>query len=169
MIFTPPGAVRAFLLKDGKRLTLDDAAAGDGPVADSITINGGAVSGLGLDLAKAKIADARGKLGSLGKRIEISGGRILQGGVVIEKTLSAEVYDDFPGMAVVTAEYKNAEHGGFAYRPGDDTAASPLRLSQRSAGAAPYQLWSFQGSSYAWGKDDVLPLSKRFLSAQCDG
>ncbi|HUU14953.1 MAG TPA: TIM-barrel domain-containing protein, partial [Terriglobia bacterium] len=28
--------------------------------------------------------------------------------------------------------------------------------------AAPYQLWSFQGSSYAWGKDDVLPISQKF-------
>src|SRR5438034_521062 len=46
----------------------------------------------------------------------------------------------------------------------DRVVANQHRLSASLAApqAAPYDLWSFQGSSYQWGKDDVIHISKNF-------
>ena len=35
--------------------------------------------------------------------------------------------------------------------------------------AQPYDMWSFHGSSYDWGKDDVVKLSRSLRAAEPDG
>src|SRR6185312_4607655 len=62
---TSHGYVQAFLLRDGKRLTLDEPAA-DAP-GGSVTLAGKSVSDFTFDLGKATVANAVGKLGALGK------------------------------------------------------------------------------------------------------
>jgi hypothetical protein len=94
---TPRGYIKAFLLHNSQRVTLDDptvAAAGGG-----VTVAGKLIRDFILDLSKAVVIDAKGKLGNLGKRVDIAG----HSASGLEETLSLEVYDDFPGMALVTA------------------------------------------------------------------
>jgi hypothetical protein len=94
---TPRGYIKAFLLHNSQRVTLDDptvAAAGGG-----VTVAGKLIRDFILDLSKAVVMDAKGKLGNLGKRVDIAG----HSASGLEETLSLEVYDDFPGMALVTA------------------------------------------------------------------
>jgi hypothetical protein len=57
------------------------------------------------DLSHPTVQNATGKLGRLGKRIDVRG-HSAQGG--LDEELSAEVYDDFPSMALFSARYTNS-------------------------------------------------------------
>jgi alpha-galactosidase len=150
----PGGYVQACLMAGGKRMTLDEPeGAGDYLVSD-----GRQIRDFMLDLAHARVTDAHGKLGGRGKRVEIAG-RSSTGG--IEKTMAVEVYEDFPNLAVSTLAYKNTGDREFKL---DQVVGERHRLNASLADskAAPYGLWSFQGSAFDWGKDEILQLTKTF-------
>jgi len=153
---SPNGYIKAFLLHDGRRLTLDDPALqpDDG---DYVVHHGRAIHFV-LDFARAQVLDSSGKLGP-GKRIEIPAHLPGQAGLAIERVLTLEAYEDFPNLLLSTAEYKNA---GTTDLTLDQVIEQRHRLSaQRSdARVAPYDMWAFQGSSYDWGKDAIFKLTR---------
>ncbi len=155
------GYIQAFRLKDGSKLTLDDPEPGPGGAGDYCVVGGNPVQAARYDFEHARVSDVSGDIGGRGKRLVITGLAAGPKGPALERTLSVEVYDDFPEMALVTLTYRNAGSSDLAL---DRVVAQRHRLNASLADehAAPYQLWSFQGSSYAWGKDDVLPISKTF-------
>jgi alpha-galactosidase len=160
----PSGYTQAFLIKDGRKLTLDDPSIGAG--ADYIIQSGKAVH-FSLDFTHAKVSDATGKLGS-GKRVEIPGEAVAPSGVKLERMLTVEVYDDFPNLLLTTAEYRNAGTDDFQI---DRVISQQHRFNARlaSAKAQPYAMWSFHGSSYDWGKDDVRKITSPFYQPNVMG
>ncbi len=157
----PSGFLQASLLKDGKRLTLDEPAPGSGGGSDSIIVAGKELDFV-PDFGQAKILEAAGKLGR-GKRVEIPARPLAPAGVPLERTLTLETYDDFPNLALVSAQYKNVGTADFQI---DQVWMQQHRLNSHQENAkgrpVPYGMWSFQGSSYDWGKDDVQPLTYNF-------
>ena len=153
----PSGSVQAFLLKDGKRLTLDEPSAGSTTGGDYI-VHGGQELQFTPDFGQAKVLEATGKLGR-GKRVEIPGHPLAPSGMGVEGTLEVETYDDFPNIALVSVAYKNVGTSDFAI---DSAVMQQHRFnaSLADAKAKPYEMWSFQGSSYDWGKDDVQKLTR---------
>jgi alpha-galactosidase len=153
----PAGYLQATLLGAGKRLTLDEpevgSAAGSGYV-----MNQEKDLEFIPDFSQAKVAEAEGKLGR-GKRIEIPGRPLAPSGVPLERTVVVEVYDDFPNIALATVTYKNMGNSDFRL---DQVVTQQHRFNaqQSEAKAQPYDMWSFQGSSYDWGKDDVKKLTR---------
>ncbi len=152
------GYVRAFLLKDGRQLTLDEpnaAPATPGSVVDSA---GNSIRDIALDFSNAKISEPQGKMGTRGKKVEIRGRSASSG---LEETLTLEVYDDFPTVAITSAAFRNS---GSAAVPLDKVRTQRHRLNAALAdsNAAPIQLWSFHGASIHWGKDDVFPIPRKF-------
>jgi len=149
----PSGYVQASLLKEGKKLTLDDPQGGGG-----FLVIGGKQVDLTYDFNQTRITGAQGKLGR-GRRVEIAA----QSASIpnLQGTFAIEVYDDFPNLALTTMQYKNAGSQPIAL---EQAVAQRHRLnaSLADAKAAPYDLWSFQGSSYDWGKDDVIHVSQKF-------
>jgi alpha-galactosidase len=139
----PDGYITASLLDNSGQTTLDDP----GPAASAIT----------YDLAHATVTDAKGKLGPAGKRVEVTGTDSRHGYL---RKLAIEVYDNFPALAVMSSQYTNSGS--------KDTTFSPVENEHRLSAAVqdpskkPYELWSFQGSSEDWGKNDVLPLKASF-------
>src|SRR5579871_1039259 len=148
----PSGFLQATLLKDGKRLSLDEPLVGSSGGSDSI-VNQGKELDFVPDFSQAKTVEASGKLGR-GKRITIPGRPLSASGVPLERTLTVEAYDDFPGIALVSASYKNVGNADFAL---DEVWMQQHRLNAKQVdpNTEPYDMWSFQGSSYDWGKDDV--------------
>jgi alpha-galactosidase len=144
-VVMPTGYVRASLKKDGKWISMDSAEPGGSKEAR-------------FDLAGAKVSDAKGKLGSLGKRIELPGKSSHN---ELMERFSLEVYDDFPSVLLISASYQNT---GSKEEALDKVVLAPRSLdaSQVDSHSAPYDMWSFHGSSIKWGKDDVLPISKTF-------
>jgi alpha-galactosidase len=150
------GYIEAFLIQDGRKLTLDDPSAGSSAASDFVVVAGRPVH-FSLDFADAKVADATGKLGT-GKRIEIPGETSPASGLKLQRTFTIEVYDDFPSLLLTTAEYKN---NGSSEVKIDSVVSQQHRFNTHlvQSSAKPYDMWSFQGSSYDWGKDDVRKLT----------
>jgi len=152
------GYLRAALLRDGQKLTLDDAEADAQASADEVISGGKAISDFALDYSTAQVTNPSGRLGA-GKRIEISGKS--QSQPAIEKTLAIEVYDSLPRLALVGTSYKNL---GTNEMPIERivTQRHILNASLSDPKAAPYSMWSFHGSSEKWGKDDVMQVGEKF-------
>ena len=157
----PSGYVQAFLIKNGKRLTLDEPPAGSEAASDYLVSAGKEVRNFALDFDHVRISDVHGKVGGRGKRVEIKGLSSGGGAPAVEKALVVEVYDDFRNLALTTVAFKNTGSGELSV---DRVVAQRHRLNASLADpqAPPYKLWSFQGSSYSWGKDDVMEIARNF-------
>lgn len=152
----PSGNIQPFLRKQSGTLTLEDPASG--PADGSYLVSGGKqISGFKFDFGQSIISEAKGKIGPVGKRVEIPA-RNPDG---IEKTLTVEVYDDFPGLAVVTESYKNMTGKELAIKR---VVANRHRLNASLVDpkAPPYKMWSFQGSSYKWGENIIAEIPAKF-------
>ena len=162
----PSGYTQAFLIKNGRKLTLDDPAVGSSAAGDSILQAGKPVH-FSLDFARAKVSEAAGKMGS-GKRVEIPGEALARSGAKLERVLTIEVYDDFPNLLLATARYRNSGSSDFHI---DHVVSQQHRFNARLAEpkAQPYEMWSFQGSSYDWGKDEVRQLASPFFQPNVMG
>ncbi len=153
----PSGFLRASFLKDGKWLTLDEPGVGSAGGSDSI-VHAGKELDFVADFAQSKVIESNGKLGR-GKRVEIPGRPLAPSGVPIERKLVVEAYDDFPNLVLVSTAYKNVGEADFQI---DQVLMQQHRLnaSQVDAKSQPYDMWAFEGSSYDWGKDDVLKMTR---------
>ncbi len=151
----PSGYLQASLKSEGKLLTLEDPEKEGG---QQVIAGRTEVSDFVFDLTQAKVGDAAGKLGRLGKHIDVPGKSASTG---LEETLTLEVYDDFPALALLSATLRNAGQKGVVL---DSVSLQRHRLNAQAGDshAAPHEMWSFYGSSLKWGKDDVLPVPAKF-------
>ena len=153
---SPSGYIQAFLLRDGQRQTLDDPQAGRPDESDYLEQAGGDVH-FTLDFDQANVFEAAGKMGR-GKRVTIPA-HVLGQTVGIQRVLTIETYVDSPNLVLSTVDYKNVGDKDLTV---DTVVAQRHRFSAKLADAkeAPFDMWSFQGSSYDWGKDDVYKLKR---------
>ncbi len=159
----PSGSIQAFLLKGDQRLTLDQPGAS---VSDFVVRDGKTLQ-FALDIAAAKVEDSMGKLGR-GKRLEIPAHTIDPVASNIQQTLQIEVYDDFPNLLLSSATYKNAGSEDFHIdRVVEQQHKFSASLVEKKA--QPYDMWSFHGASYDWGKDDVIKLGRNFAQPNAMG
>jgi alpha-galactosidase len=159
----PDGYVQAYLLKDGQKFSLDEPKAGAPADSDFLVVqeNGDAKDvHFTLDFQQAQVHEAVGKMG-IGKRVEIPARALGPSGTDIQRVLALEVYDKFPNIVLSTVQYKNT---GASEVVIDESVDQRRRLNARlaEAKAKPWEMWSFHGSSYDWGKDDVVKLTPNF-------
>ncbi|MGA9800769.1 MAG: alpha-galactosidase [Terriglobales bacterium] len=159
----PSGYIQAALLKGDQKLTLDHP----GTAGSDLLIQDGKPVHFVLDFGAAKMQDSVGKLGR-GKRIEIPGHASESGAPNIQQMLLIEVYDDFPNLLLSSTEYKNAGTQDFRF---DSALEQQHRFSASltEKKAQPYDMWSFHGASYDWGKDDVIKLGPKFAQPNLMG
>jgi alpha-galactosidase len=151
----PAGYIRAALLKDGQEQTLDDSEKLSS-AGESIAVDGKPVQ-FALDFSQAKVGEATGKLG-IGKQITIPAKSSASSVGDVQQTLEISIYDDFPNLLLTSASYANTGNSEIRI---DNIVEQQHRLTSHEA-KAPYDMWSFQGSSYDWGEDDVVKLTKNF-------
>jgi alpha-galactosidase len=156
---TPDGYVHALLLEDGKRLSLDEPNVGSPSDSNFVRVAGKDVN-FTLDFQQAQVREAIGKMG-VGKRVEIPERQLGPSGTGLQAVLALEVYDNFPNILLSAVEYKNT---GTTEVKIDQSVNQRRRLNARliEAKAHPYEMWSFHGASYDWGKDDVVKLTPAF-------
>ena len=153
----PSGYVQAALIKDGQKLTLDEVEQ-DKPADSNFVVIGDKMNRFALDFGAAKIVEASGKMGR-GRRVEIPARALGSSDNNLQATLAVEVYDDFPNLALTTVEYKNVGADKIKI---EKAVAQRHRFNSHIVKVAPYEMWAFQGSSYDWGKDDVIQLKPGF-------
>jgi len=152
----PSGYIEASLLKGDQRLTLDAPGANS---SDLLLQNGKPLQFV-PDLSVAKVQDSTGKLGR-GKRVEIPQRTSDPAASNIQGTVEVEVYDDFPNLLLSSAAYKNAGKQDFHFdRVIEQQHKFNASLTEKKV--QPYDMWSFHGASYDWGKDDVIKLGRNF-------
>jgi alpha-galactosidase len=149
------GYLQARLLIDGHAASLEDNA--EAPSVELTTAKHVA-SDFVRDLSSAKISPANGKLGTTGKRVEVQG---YSAGTGLEELLTVETYDDFPGLAILSASYKNPTQKTISL---DQVTLQRHRLNAAlaDANAKPHEMWAFFGASLQWGKDDVVQIPAKF-------
>src|SRR5580693_9711934 len=98
----PNGYVAASLLSGGRKLSLDDAASDSGI---QVTTAGKDLPPTIFDVAHPQISAAHGRLGTRGKRIELTG---KNSAADLDETLVVEVYDEFPSVALVSVSVRNS-------------------------------------------------------------
>jgi len=149
------GALLARQKNGTQWLTFDEANSNPGVL---VLADKHPVSDFVRDLAHPRILPANGKLGSLGKRVEVQGHSASSG---LDEQLTVEVFDDFPNLALLSATYKNSSPKDIAL---DSIALQnhTLNASLADNSAKPHEMWAFFGASLKWGKDDVFPIPAKF-------
>jgi len=162
----PDGYVQASLLKDGRKLSLDDPKIGAPGDSDFVLVAGKDVH-FTLDFQQAQVQEAIGKMG-VGKRVEIPARPLGPSGTGLQRVLALEVYDNFPNILLTTVEYKNTGASDVTI---EKSVNQRRRLNARlmEAKAQPWEMWSFHGASYDWGKDDVVKLTPAFSQDNITG
>ena len=152
------GSIQGFLLKNGAKLTLDSPRSSPPNLQDHL-VSGGKAIGFTADFSQVRVLEAQGKLGR-GKRIEIPF-HATDNANHIQRTLVLEAYDDLPNIVLTSTRFENS---GSSDARVDEivTQSHALSAALSPAKSAPYDMWSFHGSSEDWGKDDVIKLSKGF-------
>jgi alpha-galactosidase len=149
---SPSGVLTAFLQKNNSTISLDAKPLDASQV---VTIAKKDFSGLVLDVAHAQVSEATGKLGPLGKHIEIRG-KIPDSH--LEETVILELYDAFPNLALLSLSLRNVGQGPLSI---ESVTMQRHHFASPSEGlVAP--LWTFQGSSLKWGKDEIFPMPAQF-------
>jgi alpha-galactosidase len=150
---TPTGNLIAALLKGSQALTLDAQASGTTQI---LTIAKKEYPGIVLQTETATVRQTTGKLG-LGKQIDVTG-KIP--GLALDETLTLEVYDAFPNLAIVSSRFQNATQNDIPLETVELQRHSFASPSQESGTPSP--LWTFEGSSLKWGKDEIFPVPAKF-------
>ncbi len=162
----PNGYIQAALLKDSEKISLDDAGDNAKAASDFVRVGTRDVY-FTPDLKQAVVREAVGKMGT-GKRVEIPARALGSDGKNLQCILALEVYDKFPNILLSTAEYKNTGSSDLTI---EESVNQRRQLSARlvDTKAQPWQMWSFHGSSYDWGKDDVVKLTPDFYQPNVMG
>ncbi len=156
---TATGYLLAKYLQRESQLTLDDPQAEAPSSADYVVIGGKEIRDFVLDLEHARITDGSGRLGPSGKRIEVTGKS--KSIPSLETTIALEVYDSLPNLLLASTSYKNTGVSEIALDR-VVTQQHVLNAALSDQKASPYAMWSFHGSSEAWGKDDVMLINDKF-------
>jgi len=147
----PTGSLQSSFHGDSSNFTLTERGPGI-----EVKTAAGVVTDIERDLALAKIENATGKLGNLGKRVTVQGKS-----AGLEETLTLEAYDDFPSLVLLSAVYKNS--GDQPQKLVSVTLAGQrLNANLSDAKAKPNEMYAFFGSSLKWGKDDVVAIPAKF-------
>ena len=150
---SPSGALQAVLHKGGSNSTLDTRPA---QAPQTVTLSKKNFPGVALETANAQVLEAAGKLGTLGKLINVSG-KIPA--TDLEETLTLEVYDSFPNLALLSLRLRNSGERDISL---DTIDLQRHRFSSSDTSSSPQPLWTFEGSSLHWGKDEIFPVPTKF-------
>jgi alpha-galactosidase len=150
----PSGALMATLAGASGQTSLEDKSL---DYSQIVSFSKKEHAGAQFDLAGAKVRDASGKLGALGKHVEIAG-KIPE--TNLAETLDLEIYDNFPNIALLSLSIRNTGPA--------DVPLDWVKLQCHQFGAtADFKpggdpLWTFQGASLKWGKDETFPMPANF-------
>jgi len=145
------------LLKGDHKLSLDEPRQNGLTGSDYLVQQGNEIH-FTLDFAGTKITEATGKIGR-GKRVEIPAQPLGPSGTPLRQTLRVEVYDDFPNLLFSSVAYTNTGSSDYHI---DRIIEQQHRFNSHVIKEHPYEMWSYHGASYDWGKDDVAKLTSGF-------
>jgi alpha-galactosidase len=153
----PSGYIQASLVKGSQKFSLDEPRQ-SGPTESDYLLREGKELHFTLDFSKAELTEATGKLGR-GKRVEIPAEVLGPSGTGLRRILRIEAYDDFPNLLFSSVAYTNTGSSDYHI---DRIVEQQHRLNSHVVKDHPYDMWSFHGSSYDWGANEITKLTSTF-------
>ena len=134
---------------------------GKGDVPHYIVVNGVKVKNFTVDDEKIELLDIDNNIGT-GKRLILKGTADGPSGSLIEKTLSVDVYENFPQAGLITVQYRNLRStpGLVIEKEVDNSFRLDASLINKNYGR--HAFWILQGGSYKARPDWILPVTDDF-------
>lgn len=125
-----------------------------------VVVNGVEVTDFTVNYDQVRVEPVETNFGK-GRRLTLNGIAELENNGLLEKTLMVELYDDFPDAALISAVYRNVGKSEIAV---DEMISNYFSLdaSLMDSENQPYDFWSYQGASIAWGQDYVISIKEDF-------
>ena len=156
----PDGYVQAsLLLKDGRKLSLDEPRVG--AVSDSdYAVVGGKEVHFTLDFQQTQVLESVGQMG-VGKRVEIPARPLGPSGIDLQRVLVVEAYDKFPNVLLAAVQYKNTGATAVGL---EKTMNQRRRLSATlvASKAQAWEVWSYHPASREGGKGETVRITRDF-------
>jgi alpha-galactosidase len=125
-----------------------------------LIVKGEEVKDFAVDYVNIKVDSINTVFGK-GKRLTLKGTAEKKDSYKIEKTLFIDFYKNYPDIAITSASYKNLVNNTIVI-DADYSCFFRMDASQINPAEKPYDFWSFQGSSLAWGIDYIIKLKSGF-------
>jgi len=154
----PDGYVQAFLLKDARKLSLDEPRVGAPSESDYVVVDGKDVHFI-LDFQQARELETVGAMGA-GKRLEIPARPLGPSGMYLHRTLVLEAYDKFPNVLLSTVIYENTGATPLRF---EKTIDQRHRLSARVGGehGQAWEVWSYHRGGTG-NKGEIVRVTRNF-------
>ena len=125
-----------------------------------IVIDGEELRDFNVDYESIAVESVQTAFGG-GKKMMLSGTALCKDSTPISKTLEIELYDNYPDVAIISASYKNM---GAAPKLIEKEYSMHFQMNAAllNPDAVPYDFWSFQGASLAWGMDYIIKIDEGF-------
>jgi alpha-galactosidase len=125
-----------------------------------LVVNGEDVKNFIVDFNNIKSEPVNSVFGT-GKKLILTGIAEKKDVFKIEKTLTIELYPDYPDAAITYASYKNIGNKEVVVDK-DYSACFRMDASLLNKAEQSYKFMSFQGSSLDWGKDYIIKIDSSF-------
>lgn len=125
-----------------------------------IVADGEEIKEFAVDYGQLKVETVETEFGK-GRKLCIKGISETKKGIQIEKTLWVELYDKYPDVAIMTASYRNTGTSEIILEQSVSNYFL-LDASTEDPQNNPYDFWSYQGASVAWGADYIIQIKDGF-------
>lgn len=149
------------ILRGGEEIPLNFAGAGDHlKPSHFVVVNGAEVTEFTVDYDQVQVEPVETNFGK-GRKLTLKGVAEPENSGLIEKTLTVELYEKYPDAAIISAVYTNT---GTSEITMNKSVSNFYRMdaSLMDSLNQPYDFWSYQGASVAWGLDYVIPIKDGF-------
>jgi alpha-galactosidase len=153
---SPQHALSTSLLDNGAELTLNSHTPGANALpSDYVTAGDKDIQNFVIQYSHIELQDVHTNLGDC-MRVKVPS-RASDGDLGLERTIDVDLCPSFPQAAVFTATYKNRGSG-----PLEVNRIVQVSQEIESPSQEPKGIWTFQGASLLWGRDNVFPLPASF-------
>ncbi|NOY95997.1 MAG: alpha-galactosidase [Chlorobi bacterium] len=151
---------KVFYKNEANFLNEGDTDAGLNKPTHFIVVNGEEIDDFAVDYNNLITEPVETEFGK-GERLVLTGVAECPDGSRIEKKLYVELYEKYPDVAILYAEYKNLGDSAIVIQK-DYSNYLRLDASLANDSLNPYDFWSFQGASIAWGVDYIIKIKDGF-------
>lgn len=137
---------RVFLQKEGKLHSINDIPPNTAIARPPhfLTLNGEEIKDFQVDYRNIGVSEMRTQFGT-GKRLHLPGYAKTAHGVVIEKKLMVELYQEHPEIAIVSAAYRNTDTASPIEITRAPSSFFRMDAARSEAGAPSYAFWILLG------------------------
>ncbi len=130
-----------------------------------IALNGEEIKDFQVDYKNVGASEIRTQFGA-GRKLHLTGYAKTSEGVVIEKKLAIELYQDFPDAALVSAVYRNTDQAASIVVTRAPSSFFRMDAARSNPGAPSFDFWIFQGESSGQPATKIDPHYSRMVRCE---